>query len=70
MQLAKEIYLLTGKFPSEEKFGLSRRCGVQRFPFHPISLRVRPGTQRVSLFNLSPMQRAQLPKSTRSFGYP
>ena len=31
MQLAKEIYLLTGKFPSEEKFGLvsqMRRAAV------------------------------------------
>ena len=36
MQLVKEIYLLTKKFPKEELYALTSQTKAQQFLFHPI----------------------------------
>src|SRR5262245_30072819 len=57
----KSICSLTSSLPKRDMVW-SHSCGERWFPFRQISLKVRPGIQRASLFNLSPMRRVRLRK--------
>ena len=66
--LVKDVYLLSAKFPSEEKFGLISQMAGLQFPFPPISPKAKLETLLENLFNSSPTPKVQLRSSILNSG--
>lgn len=61
MELAKQVYLFTSHFPSEEKFGLVSQMRRRQFQFPRTLPKVKPGTPPENSFNSSRALKGQRP---------